>query len=350
MGVQTPFAVYVGQDAKQATRYIAYVSQSGLGLPDRDYYFKQEPRFAETRAAYLTYIETLLGLAGEKDPAGAAKAILALETSLAEKHWDRVRNRDREATYNLKSVAELEQLTPGFAWTRYLKALDAEKTPGVIVRQPDYFQAMSAVLAQTPLPTLKQYLTFKVLDEMRAPAQLPVRAGRVRLPRQDAPGPPGEPPPLEARRGDGGRRAGRGARQALRGAPLQPPEQGPHAGAGEEPARRLREGHRPARVDEPRHQDPGQGEAGQVQREDRLPGEVAGLLLAHRQPRRPGGQREARRRVRRPPQRQQAGQAHRPARVGHDAADGECLLQLDDERDRLPGRHPPASLLQPRGG
>ncbi|HZH17276.1 MAG TPA: M13 family metallopeptidase [Archangium sp.] len=166
LGVQTPFSLYVGQDAKQATRYITYVNQSGLGLPDRDYYFKQEPRFAETRAAYLTYIETLLGLAGEKDPAGAAKAILALETSLAEKHWDRVRNRDREATYNLKSVAELEQLTPGFSWPRYLKALGAEKTPGVIVRQPDYFQAMAAALTNTPLPVLKQYLTFKLLDDM----------------------------------------------------------------------------------------------------------------------------------------------------------------------------------------
>jgi predicted metalloendopeptidase len=166
MGVQTPFSLYVGQDAKQATRYIAYVSQGGLGLPDRDYYFKPEPRFAETRAAYLTYIETLLGLAGEKEPAGAARAILDLETSLAEKHWDRVRNRDREATYNLQSVAGLEQLTPGFSWTRYLEALEAGRTPGVIVRQPDYFQAMSVVLAKTPLPTLQQYLTFKLLDRM----------------------------------------------------------------------------------------------------------------------------------------------------------------------------------------
>jgi predicted metalloendopeptidase len=165
MGVSAPLGVYVGQDAKQATRYIAYASQSGLGLPDRDYYFKQEPRFVETRAAYLTYIETLLRLAGEKDPAGAAKAVLAFETSLAEKQWDRVRNRDREATYNLKSVAELEKLTPGFSWARYLKAREADQTPAVIVRQPDYFQALDKVLASTPLPTLKQYLTFKLLDD-----------------------------------------------------------------------------------------------------------------------------------------------------------------------------------------
>ncbi len=163
-GTPMPFVFFVGQDAKQADRYIAYANQSGLGLPDRDYYFKTEPRFVETRAAYVSYIETLMRLAGEKDPAGAAKAVLALETSLAEKHWDRARNRDREATYNFKSVAELEKLTPGFSWTRFVKAVDAEKTPGVVVRQPDYFQAMDAVLASTPLPTLKQYLTFKLLD------------------------------------------------------------------------------------------------------------------------------------------------------------------------------------------
>ncbi len=162
--VPTPFAFFVMQDAKKADRYIAYVNQNGLGLPDRDYYFKTEPRFVEVRAAYQRYIETLLTLAGEQDAAGAAKAILALETTLAEKQWDRARNRDREATYNLKSVAELDQLTPGFSWARYLKAMEAEKTPGVVVRQPDYFQAMAQVLSTTPLPTLKQYLSFKVLD------------------------------------------------------------------------------------------------------------------------------------------------------------------------------------------
>ncbi len=164
MGVQTPAMVFVAQDAKQATRYILYLNQSGLGLPDREYYFKKEPGFPEKREAYQAYVEKLLTLAGEKDAAGAAKAILALETKLAEKSWDRVRNRDREATYNLKTVEELEKLTPGFSWARYLKAVGAENTPGVIVRQPDYFQSLADVLKQTPLPVLKQYLRSKVLD------------------------------------------------------------------------------------------------------------------------------------------------------------------------------------------
>ncbi|MDQ3388100.1 MAG: peptidase M13 [Gemmatimonadota bacterium] len=164
-GVQTPFSFSVGQDGKQATRYIAYLSQSGLGLPDRDYYLKEDAKFAETRTAYHEYIETLFRLAALRDPAGAARNIIALETRFAENHWERARNRDREATYNLRSVAELEQATPGFSWSGFLAAADAAATPAVIVRQPDYLQAMDRILTETPLETIKQYQTFKLLDD-----------------------------------------------------------------------------------------------------------------------------------------------------------------------------------------
>jgi predicted metalloendopeptidase len=167
-GVQTPIGFFISQDSKQATRYIAQVSQSGLGLPDRDYYLKSEENFQKLRTAYQSYIETLFRLAGQPNPADAAKNIMALETRLAEKQWDRARNRDREATYNLKTVAELDQLAPSFSFTRYIAAMDAQKTPGVVVRQPDYIQALDAILKDTPLPVLKQYLTFKVLDDAAA--------------------------------------------------------------------------------------------------------------------------------------------------------------------------------------
>jgi putative endopeptidase len=164
IGVQTPFSFWVGQDSKQADRYIAYVSQSGLGLPDRDYYFREGADFEHTRSAYREYVETLLRLGGERNAAAGARAILDLETRLAEAHWERARNRDREATYNLKSVAELEALAPAFAWARYFEALGAERTPGIVVRQPDYLQALSEILRETPLQTWKQYMTFKLLD------------------------------------------------------------------------------------------------------------------------------------------------------------------------------------------
>ncbi|AGC44966.1 M13 family peptidase [Myxococcus stipitatus DSM 14675] len=167
-GVQTPFGMFVGQDQKQATRYIAYVTQGGLGLPDKDYYSKQEPKFVEIRAAYVAYIEKLLTLAGEKDAKKAAQDILAFETALADKSWTRVKSRDREATYNLKSIQELEALTKGFAWARFFKAAGAESTPAVIVRQPDFFESLAGLIDTTPVPVLKQYLAFKVVSA-RAP-------------------------------------------------------------------------------------------------------------------------------------------------------------------------------------
>jgi putative endopeptidase len=164
LGVQTPFSFWVGQDQRQSDRYIASIGQSGLGLPERDFYFRDGESFERNRAAYLRYIETLLREAGERDPAAAAQAILALETAIAEAHWDRVRNRDREATYNLKSVEELQALTPAFSWSAFLTANGGERTPGVVVRQPDYLQALNGLIEQTPLRTWQQYLTFKLLD------------------------------------------------------------------------------------------------------------------------------------------------------------------------------------------
>jgi predicted metalloendopeptidase len=178
-GVQTPFSFNVRQDPRVATRYIAGVGQSGLGLPDRDYYLKQDASFQETRAAYQRYVETLFRLAGQPDPAGAATSVIALETQLAGRHWDRARSRDREATYNLKTTAELDRLTPGFSWTRFLRATGADRTPGVVVSQPDYLQAMDSILGRTPLPVVKQYLTYKVLDD--AAATLPRAFAQARF-------------------------------------------------------------------------------------------------------------------------------------------------------------------------
>ncbi|HEX2190713.1 MAG TPA: M13-type metalloendopeptidase [Longimicrobiaceae bacterium] len=165
LGVQTPVGFGVWQDSKQADRYIVTLSQSGLGLPDRDYYFEEGQRFADARAAYLRYVETLLRLAGDHDPAGGAKAIMELETTLAKSHWERARSRDREATYNRFSVAGLDSLTPGFSWTEYVKAAGAEQTPAVVVRMPDYFQAMGRAVSEIPVETWKRYMTFKLVDD-----------------------------------------------------------------------------------------------------------------------------------------------------------------------------------------
>jgi len=164
IGVQTPISFVVGQDARKADEYILQVGQSGLGLPERNYYLDSGQKFADTRAAYLRYVETLLRLAGEKDPAGAAKSILALETELAKGHWEAARSRDREATYNRFTVAGLDSLTPSFSWSAYVRAAGAERSPAVIVRMPDYFQALDREIGRVPLQTWKQYMTFKLVE------------------------------------------------------------------------------------------------------------------------------------------------------------------------------------------
>jgi putative endopeptidase len=164
LGVQTPLSLFVGQDQKQSDRYIAHLNQSGLGLPEREFYTREGESFERTRAAYLQYIETLLSLAGEAQAAAAAQSVFALESAIAAAHWDRVRNRDREATYNLKTVAELRQLAPGFDWAAYLAANGADRSPGIVVRQPDYLQALDGIIGATPVRTWQQYMTFKLLE------------------------------------------------------------------------------------------------------------------------------------------------------------------------------------------
>ncbi|HEY0037856.1 MAG TPA: M13 family metallopeptidase, partial [Longimicrobium sp.] len=164
LGVSTPFGFGVGQDGRQATRYIGSVGQGGLGLPDRDYYLKDDAKLAQARTAYQTYLETLLRLSGDSNPAAGAQAVMAFERALAEKQWDRARSRDREATYNLRTVAQLDSMTPGFAWGRFLRGVNAERTPGIVVRQPDYLTAMNQVVAATPVQVIRQYLTVKLLD------------------------------------------------------------------------------------------------------------------------------------------------------------------------------------------
>jgi putative endopeptidase len=162
--VQTPIGFFVGQDQRQSDRYIASVSQSGLGLPEREYYSRPDAGFERMRAAYHRYMEAILTEAGAADAAAAATQVMALETAIADAHWDRVRNRDREATYNLLTAAELQALSPSFDWTAFLQATGGDASPGIVVRQPDFVQALGTIIEETPLQTWRHYLTFRLLD------------------------------------------------------------------------------------------------------------------------------------------------------------------------------------------
>lgn len=165
VGGRVPFGAGVGQDPKNSEVYIVQMGQAGLGMPDRDYYLKQDEKFAGIRKAYTNYITTLMTLAKQPDPAGAAQRILAFETKIAEKQWDRARQRDRNAVYNKMTVADLQKLAPGFNWAEYLNAQSRGATiTEVIVRQPDYFTAADALLAETPISTIREYMTFGLLN------------------------------------------------------------------------------------------------------------------------------------------------------------------------------------------
>src|SRR5262245_6655043 len=168
-GVAVPIAVVVGQDPRDSNQYAVSITQSGLNMPDRDYYLRQDDKFAGIRKAYADYIAQLLTFAGQRDPRGAADRVLAFETGLADKQWDRARNRDRNATYNRRTLTALEALAPHFNWQTYFSAAlkngsASDRVKDVIVRQPDYVGALDAALASTPLSTWKEYLTFGWLN------------------------------------------------------------------------------------------------------------------------------------------------------------------------------------------
>lgn len=165
IGAGAPFGLQVNLDARDSTHYAVILHQGGLGLPDRDYYLKDDAKLKDARTAYRTHIEKMLSMAGQAKAAQQAAAILKLETSLAKIQWTRVENRDPIKTYNKTAVSELSALMPGYDWQRYLRSSDVEgKVDSVIVSQPSYFTSLGRVIAGTKLPVWKAYFKWRVLS------------------------------------------------------------------------------------------------------------------------------------------------------------------------------------------
>ena len=160
-----PFILYVSIDGKDATRYAAHLYQSGLGLPDRDYYFKDDERSVELRAAYVAHIEKMFELAGFTDPAESAAMLMVLETRLAENHWTMVENRDRDKTYNLFAVAELDTLGRGVDWPVFLEAIGLGGEKDIIINQPTYIEGFNKIFAETPLDDWKTFMRWNLLNQ-----------------------------------------------------------------------------------------------------------------------------------------------------------------------------------------
>jgi putative endopeptidase len=178
---RAPFGLRIGADYKHPDRYVLTIWQSGLGLPSRDYYLKDDPRFASARAAYVTYLQALLRNVGDPDPAAGAADVFAFEHRLAEAQWEPAANRDAEKVYNPVPAQELPQRAPGFAWGRFLQAASIENAATVIVAQPSYATAAAQAVADTPLPTLKRYLKIRLLDELAEVLPQPFRDARFQF-------------------------------------------------------------------------------------------------------------------------------------------------------------------------
>ncbi|MFG6468767.1 M13 family metallopeptidase [Roseateles sp. BYS87W] len=165
-GVAVPLAWDVEPDIKDTRRHVLTLAQSGLGLPDRDDYFRSDDRTRAISAAYRTFAKTVLSASGRSTSDAELDAVLALETQLAEASRDRTRLRDPNANYNPMTPAELAAAAPGWDWSAYLSVLTAgAKLPQrLIVGQPEFATRVAKLAADTPLDVWRRYLALRVLD------------------------------------------------------------------------------------------------------------------------------------------------------------------------------------------
>ena len=159
-----PIVGYVDGDAQQPTNDILYVFQGGLGLPDRDYYIKNDDKLKEYREKYVGFVGNILGQAGDANASKSAREIFVLETRLARAHWTNVESRDAVKTYNKVTVADLAKQFPGFDWDAWTKELGVNGVPAVVVSQPSYLKALAATVNELPVAAWKPYLKASLLN------------------------------------------------------------------------------------------------------------------------------------------------------------------------------------------
>jgi putative endopeptidase len=161
--LKSPLQLSIRPDEKNPDRYIVSISQSGLGLPDRDYYLEGDAVYSDLRAKYRAHIERMLTLAGDADAASEAQSIIELETEIAKRHWPVAKRRERDLTYNLRALSELTELAPGFGWQDLLSAAGVVGENDYVVRELDAVGALGALVGETPVARWKSYLRYHYL-------------------------------------------------------------------------------------------------------------------------------------------------------------------------------------------
>jgi len=162
-GITLPVDFGVFGDRKNPRINALYMVQSGLGLPDREYYLNDSERNKNIRTAYQAYLEKMLGYAGMNNVKQRAASIVALETKLAEHNWTQVDSRNTDKNYNNMPITSLPSLAPGFKWIQFLDAIDYSASPNLIVYQPSYMTGFAALVASESLDTWKNYLSARLI-------------------------------------------------------------------------------------------------------------------------------------------------------------------------------------------
>ncbi|MEQ4704160.1 M13 family metallopeptidase [Providencia huaxiensis] len=158
---------WVDLDAKAPDTYVLYIGQGGLGLPNRTYYLDNTPQMEDIRKSYIAYIATMLELAGEKDVTQKAQKIFDLEKAIATVHWSPEARRDTIKNYHAMSLAEMKNHTQGFDWNSFItsRKLTDKQLEKVIVETDSAVEQTAKIFADTPVSTLKDYLTFQYISE-----------------------------------------------------------------------------------------------------------------------------------------------------------------------------------------
>ena len=163
-GFASLFDVQLPPDFRNPDRYSVFVSQSSLGLPDRDYYLKDDPQLKALRASYVAYIAEMLTLGGVADPSARARDIMALETAAAKVQWPIERRRDVAAIYNPRSRAQLLAFAPGFPWPAFLEVQQLGTREQLVLGELSAIHDLAALFAHTRIDTLQAFLTFHYLS------------------------------------------------------------------------------------------------------------------------------------------------------------------------------------------
>src|SRR4030095_5782641 len=166
VGIDPPLRVYVQPDPKDRRRYLLTIDQGGLGLPDRDDYFRSDARGAALREGYEVYTGRLETLAGLANAASDVQASFGLEKEFAAASLTRVERRDPNLTYQLNTLATLQQRAPGIDWKAFFAARSVDDPREFNVAAPGFVAAVARAAQETPLATWRAYLKLRVLDDL----------------------------------------------------------------------------------------------------------------------------------------------------------------------------------------